>query len=280
MTTSNPLTLVLGATGRTGSRVAANLIKRGLPVRTAARSGADVSFDWSQRSSYRPALESVRRVYLMAPVLRVDYADDVAAFLDQAEAVGVEHVTYLSAFGMEHAPDQVAPRAVELDLQRRKTGHTILRPSWFMQNFSESFLKPIDRAIIVPTGDGAEAFIDVDDIAAVAAITLADPQAHSGEAYSLTGPEALTVAEVAAILSDVTGQQFSHVDLDRDAWITGAIATGVPEAYGAVLRQLTETVASGHGAIPNGTVEKLTCRPPGTFRQFAAENAAVWKDAS
>jgi uncharacterized protein YbjT (DUF2867 family) len=91
-----------------------------------------------------------------------------------------------------------------------------------------------------------------EDIAAVAATTLADPQTHASRAYNLTGPEALTVAEAAAIISDETGQTIKHVDLDRDAWIAGAIANGIPPEYGAVLRQLTETIASGHGSRPNG----------------------------
>lgn len=280
MNAQAPSTLILGSTGKTGARVAANLISRGLPVRTAARSGADVTFDWSQRDSYAPTLDGIGHVYLVAPVLRIDFADDVSAFLDVAEAAGVQHVTFLSAYGMEHAPDEVATRSVELDLLRRqRIGYTILRPAWFMQNFSETFLKPIDGAIVVPTGDGAEAFIDADDIAAVAAITLADPQAHAGAAYSLTGPEALTVAEAAGIISAESGQPVKHVDLDRDAWIVGAIANGIPPEYGAVLRQLTQTIASGRGSRPNKTIEKITGTPPHTFRNFAHSNANTWKAA-
>ena len=72
--------------------------------------------------------------------------------------------------------------------------HSIVRPAWFMQNFSETFLKPIDGAITVPTGDGREAFVDADDIAAVAAATLADPSSHAGAQYAPTGPERLTSA--------------------------------------------------------------------------------------
>ena len=192
-------TLVLGSTGKTGSRVVADLTNRGLKIRTAARSGADVTFDWNQRDSYAPALDGIGG--------------------------------------------------------------------------------PIDGAIVVPTGDGAEAFIDAEDIAAVAAATLADPQTHGGKAYSLTGPEALTVAQAAAIISDEAGKPINHVDLERDAWIAGAIANGVPPEYGAVLRQLTETVANGRGSRPNGVVEKITGTPPHTFRNFAHNNANAWKEA-
>lgn len=276
-----PTVLVLGATGKTGSRVAADLINRGMSVRTAARSGADVDFDWSERDSYATALKAVDRVYLIAPVMRLDFAEDVSTFLDEAEAAGVQHVTFVSAYGMEHAPQELATRSVELDLLRRqRLGHTILRPAWFMQNFSETFLKPINGAIAVPTGNGSEAFIDAEDIAAVAATTLADPTAHAGAAYSLTGPESLTVAEAAAIISEATGQTIVHLDLDRDAWIAGAIANGIPAEYGAVLRQLTETIASGDGSRPNDAVEQITGTPARTFRDFARKNTAVWNEAS
>jgi uncharacterized protein YbjT (DUF2867 family) len=281
MSEEDPTVLVLGATGKTGSRVAADLIKRGMSVRTAARSGADVDFDWSRRESYAAALKAVDRLYLIAPVLRLDFAEDVSRFLDEAEAAGVRHVTFLSAYGMEHAPDDVATRSVELDLlRRRRLGHTILRPAWFMQNFSETFLKPIEGAIVVPTGNGSEAFIDAEDIAAVAATTLAAPTAHAGAAYNLTGPESLTVSEAAAIISEATGQTIVHHVLDRDAWIAGAIANGTPAEYGAVLRQLTETIASGNGSRPDDTVEQITGTPPRTFRDFARKNAAAWEEAS
>ena len=249
--------------------------------RPAARSGADIVFDWSDRETYAPAVESVDRVYLMAPVLRTDFAPDVSAFLDAAEKAGVEHVTFLSAYGMEHAPEQTATRAVELDLiGRDRLEHTILRPAWFMQNFSATFLRPMDGAIVVPTGNGAEAFIDVEDIAAVAATALADPPAHAGAACSPTGPQALTVADAASIIGRATGRPLVHQDLDRQTWIAGVLATGIPAEHGAVLRQLTETVAAGHGAQPNATVEQIAARPARTFDEFARANASAWSEVA
>src|SRR6266446_4973847 len=147
MSEQHPTTLVLGATGKTGSRVA---------------------FDWRDRDSYAPALKGIERVYLIAPILRIDFGGDVSTFLDQAEAAGVAHVTFLSAYGMEHAPAEVAIRGVELDLlQRQRFSHSFVRPAWFMQNFSETFLVPLNGTIAVPTGNGSEAFIDADDIAGV-----------------------------------------------------------------------------------------------------------------
>jgi uncharacterized protein YbjT (DUF2867 family) len=149
-----------------------------------------------------------------------------------------------------------------------------------MQNFSETFLKPVNGAIMVPTGSGTEAFIDAEDIAAVAAATLADPAVHAGRAYSLTGPEALTVGEAAALISEATGQAVTHLDLDREAWLADVIANGLPAEYSAVLRPLTEAVASGNGSRPGNAVERVTGTPPRTFRDFARKNAAAWTTAA
>ncbi len=209
--------------------------------------------------------------------MRTDFADQVATFLDLAEAAGVLHVTYLSAYGIDQASPQVALRAVELDLiGRGAITHSILRPAWFMQNFSETFLKPLDGLITVPTANGSEAFIDASDIAAVAAVTLAHPDAHAGTAYALTGPEALTVSEAAEIIADVTGKPVKHNDVDRDVWIQGVVAAGVPAEYGAMLRMLTASIASGKGSRPNDNVEKLTGAPPISFADFARRTAQAW----
>jgi uncharacterized protein YbjT (DUF2867 family) len=277
VTNASKTILVLGGTGKTGSRVAAKLTKLGLSVRTAARNGVDVRFDWDDPTTHGAALADVDRVYLVAPVLRTDFADQVSSFLDLAEAAGVRHVTYLSAFGVDHAPPQVAHRAVELDLMGRSAlTHSILRPAWLMQNFSETFLKPVDGVITVPTGDGSEAFVDAEDIAAVAAATLASPDAHAGAEYAPTGPEALTVSDAADVIADVTGQPAKHNDIDRDAWIDGTVAAGVPAAYGDVLRMLTETIASGHGSRPNNDVQNVTGRAPVSFADFARRTVQAW----
>ena len=119
MTKASNLTLVLGGTGKTGARVASRLAGLGLPVRTAARHGGDIRFDWDEPATHRDAVEGADRVYLIAPVMRTRFAPQVSAFLDLAETVGVRHVTYLSAYGIEFAPSEVALRAVELDLMGR-----------------------------------------------------------------------------------------------------------------------------------------------------------------
>jgi uncharacterized protein YbjT (DUF2867 family) len=270
--------LVLGATGKTGNRVARKLTALGISIRTAARKGADIRFDWNEPSTFAAALRGVSGVYLVSPVMRVDFADVVSQFLDEAEGAGVKHVTYLSAYGVEHAPAEVALRAVELDLASRKAlSHSIVRPAWFMQNFSETFLKPVNDEIVVPCGTGVEAFVDAEDIASVAAFTLSDPVRHSGRAYAPTGPEALTFEKAARLISTAVGRRISYRDVDRETWIKAMTAAGVPSEYGNVLRALTETIANGHGSRPNDDVLTVTGTPPIPLKDFAARTASEWR---
>ena len=164
----------------------------GASVRTAARSGTDVHFDWDNQATREEALRGATGLYLVSPILRIDFAGLVGRFLDQAERAGVRRVTYLSGYGMEYAPAEVALRAVELDLAARGSlTSTVIRPVWFMEDFSETFLQPVNDEIVVPAGDGAEAIVSVEDIAAV---TLTEPEKHAGHAYTPTGPQALTIS--------------------------------------------------------------------------------------
>jgi uncharacterized protein YbjT (DUF2867 family) len=251
---------------------------QGVSVRTAARGGADIRFDWNNPATFEGALQGVTGVYLVSPVMRVDFAGLVSDFLDHAEHAGVQNVTYLSAYGMEHAPAEVALRAVELDLESRGSfAHSILRPAWFMQNFSETFLKPVDDEIVVPSGTGAEAFVNAEDIASVAAATLAEPERHAGRAYAPTGPESLTLDEAAQIISAAAGRTIVYRDTDRDEWVDAMVRSGVPAEYGEVLRTLTETIASGRGSQPNGDVLAATGATPVSFADFAAKTAPAWK---
>ena len=281
MSKTSDTTLVLGGTGKTGARVANKLRQRGLAVRTAARNGGDVRFDWDDARTYGRALDGADRVYLMPPVLRTTFAPQVAAFLDLAEAAGARHVTLLSAYGMDCAPAGTALRDAERGLMSRSAlTHSIVRPAWFMQNFSETFLTPVDGVIAVPTGAGAEAFVDVEDIASVAAATLADPASHAGAEYAPTGPDALTVARAAELIAGAVGEPIRHVDVDPDTWISGMLAAGVPAEYGSVLLLLTDTVASGRGSRPNGDVERVTGSPPTSFAEFAQRVATTWRSAA
>jgi uncharacterized protein YbjT (DUF2867 family) len=146
-----------------------------------------------------------------------------------------------------------------------------------MEDFSEMFLQPVNDEIVVPAGDGAEAFVSVEDIAAVAAVTLTEPEKRAGHAYSPAGPHALTMAEAAAMISAAAGRTITYRDTDPEQWIAAKISTGVPAEYAQVLRPLTATLASGKGARPNSDVLEVTGTAPVTFAELAARTAPAWK---
>ncbi len=266
--------LVLGGTGKTGRRLTAGLRSAGHDVRVAARSAGDIAFDWDDPAGYDAALAGVDRFYLIPPALRLDYASTVSHFLDRAERIGVRHVTLLSARGVEHAPPEVAARAVELDVASRTFTSSVLRPAFFIQNVTEgAFAGPVAEqgVLALPAGDGTEAFVDVGDIAAAAAATLTDPAAHAGAAYELTGPEALTHADLAALLAEATGRPVRYVDVPRDTWVAAAAGAGLPRDYAEMLAALFDGIRAGQGAAPGDGVFAATGRRPRSVKEVLAD---------
>jgi uncharacterized protein YbjT (DUF2867 family) len=277
MTSTTHAALILGGSGRTGSLVASQLARHGIPARTASRHGSDVFFDWDDPATYPDALAGTDRVYLVTPVLRVRYAARVAEFLDQAEAAGTRHVTLLSTYNGDRAPREIDIAAAEADLAARQVfTHSILRPAWVMQNFTDDHLPVINGTLAVPSGGGSEAFVDATDIAAVAAETLLNPDAHAGSRYAPTGPQALTFGDVAAIIAAASGRPVGYKDIDQEAWISAAIAAGVPAGYAVMLRWLTGAIIAGDGSQPTGDIETITGRRPASFEAFTRRNAAAW----
>jgi len=197
---TNPSILVLGATGKTGRRVTTRLRARGVPVRAPSRS-SEHRFDWYDDATWAPVLSGVAAAYLVPP-LDPGAAGLVAGFVRMAEDREVPRIVLLSGRGVGSPGRVGATYAGSLDIERAVRasgmGWTIVRPSWFAQNFSEDFLLPQTLAgeVRVPTGAGAEPFIDVDDVAAVVTAALLDG-GHAGQVYELSGPRTLSFAQAA-----------------------------------------------------------------------------------
>jgi uncharacterized protein YbjT (DUF2867 family) len=212
--TGTGTTLVLGGRGKTGRRVAERLVARNLPVRIGSRSG-DIPFDWEDQATWAPALNNVDAVYVTYyPDLAVPGAvDAILALTALARAAGVQHLVLLSGRGEEEAE-----RAEEV-VQRSGLDWTILRCSWFSQNFSEAhFLDPIlGGELALPAGNVGEPFVDANDIAdiAVAALTGAE---HKGQLYELTGPRLLTFSDAVDEISRATGREIRFVPLTAEEY--------------------------------------------------------------
>lgn len=274
---SNPsLTLVLGSTGKTGRRIVKGLTDRGMPVRQGSRS-ATPSFDWDNEATWGACLEGVDAVYVnYAPDLAMPGAPDaIQAFSQLARDQGVKRIVLLSGRGEEEA------QACEKIVQDSGMDWTIVRASWFNQNFSEGAFVDMVHAgqITLPAGQMTEPFVDVDDIAEVALAALTDPK-HAGQVYEVTGPRLLTVAEVAQEISQALGREVSYVDVPHEAFVDGIKTSGAPKDVVWMLDYLFSTVLDGRNAYLSDGVERALGRPAKDFAQYAKETAAtgVWGD--
>jgi uncharacterized protein YbjT (DUF2867 family) len=272
MTTENALTLVLGGTGKTGRRIVDRLAARGVPVRVGSRSG-EPPFEWEDRSTWAPALDAVQGAYLSYyPDLAVPgAAGKVAELARLAVEHGVGRLVLLSGRGEEEAQ-----RAEDL-VRVVAPSSTIVRCSWFAQNFSEgAFVESILGGVVaLPAGDVGEPFVDAEDIADVAVAALTEP-GHEGRLYELTGPRMLTFAEAVREIADATGRdvRFERISIDE----LEAALTGAPDEVVWLLRYLFTEVLDGRNAHLTDGVQRALGRPPRDFRDFARETAAtgVW----
>ena len=277
--------LVIGATGKTGRRITARLSAAGHPVRAGARAPGDalpdvepVHFDWYDAATHAPALAGVDRVHVIPPAGRLDHAPHVAAFLEAARAARVARVVLMTARGVD-VSDAIPLRQNELALQASGLPHTILRPSWFMQNFTEgAFLPGADGVIAAPAGDGPTPFVDAEDIADVAVAALTG-DGHAGEVYELSGPEALTWARAAELLGAHAGRPLTFVDVDPDDWMAGAAGAGLPADYAGMMAQLFGAVRAGHEAPLSDGIRRALGREPRSLAEFAARDAALLRQA-
>jgi len=272
-------TLVVGGTGKTGRRVVERLEARGFPVRVGSRSG-EPPFDWEDETTWAPALRDVGAVYVTYyPDLAIpDSVEAVRSFAKLAVENGVRRLVLLSGRGepeAEHA--ELALREV-VDA-KAGAEWTILRSTWFMQNFSEDYMLEhvLSGEIRLPAGDVPTPFLDADDIADVAVAALTE-EGHAGKLYELTGPRSLTFAETAAEIAEAAGREIRYEPVSLEEHAAEATEHGVPAQVVELLTYLFAEVVDGRNADTTDGVRRALGRDPGDFRDYAHEVAStgVW----
>lgn len=272
-------TLVLGGTGKTGRRVVKRLEGRGVPVRVGSRSG-EPPFDWEMPDTWAPALRDVDSVYVSYyPDLAIPGAvEAVRSFAKLAVENGVRRLVLLSGRG--------EPEAERAELALREVVDasagaewTILRSTWFMQNFSEDYMLEhvLSGEIRLPAGDVPTPFLDADDIADVAVAALSD-EGRGGQLYELTGPRSLTFAEVAAEISKSTGREVRYVPVSLEEHAAEATEHGMPAEVVELLTYLFSEVVDGRNAGTTEGVLRALGREGRDFSDYARETASagVW----
>lgn len=274
----NGLTLVIGGTGKTGRRVAERLEQMECEVRIGSRSSVP-SFDWDREEGWSAALDSVTNLYITySPDLAMPGATDaIRALVVQAKLKGVKRLVLLSGRG------EIEAQACEQIVQDSGLEWTVVRASWFNQNFSEgAFIDMVLGGVItLPAGNTPEPFVDVDDIADVAVAALTE-DGHSGEIYEVTGPRLMTIADIAVDLSIATGRQITYADVPHDAFIEELTNSGAPRDVVWMLDYLFSTVLDGRNAHLTDGVQAALGRPPKDFADYANETATtgVWRTAA
>src|SRR6056297_592118 len=263
-------TLVIGATGKTGSRVATRLRESGVPVKPASRS-SETYFDWTDPESWVDALDGVDAtdITYFPDLALPGAAETVRAFVDVALDRGVRRHVLLAGRG-----EAGAERAERL-LMESAAEWTILRCGFFAQNFSEIFADPIRAGIMaMPEAAGPDPFLDIDDVADVAVAALTD-DSHIGRLHELTGPRVVTMEQVADILSDAIGRPVRYTPVPHDAYTAELVDAGLPaEVAGHLTDVIAEALDGRNARVTNG-VEQVLGRPARDFADYARNAAAT-----
>lgn len=269
--------LVLGGTGKTGRRVVTRLRQRGRTVRAASRAG-QTRFDWGDESTWAPALEGVEAAYLIDSQ-GADAAVTLGSFSALAVTGGVERLVLLSArdWAVSGGEEMLG---VERAVQDSGGQWTVLRPTWFVQNFGEEpFLRdPIVRGeVVLSAGDGLEPFIDAEDIADVAVAALTE-EGHAGQTYELSGPRLLTFGAAVEEIARATGRDIRYRPVSAAEYAAHAAQSAVPAEFADVVNMLFGWIRAGRNSHLSDGVQRALGREPRDVSGYFAATAAtaVW----
>jgi uncharacterized protein YbjT (DUF2867 family) len=272
---TEPTTLVLGATGKTGRRVAARLRLRGAEVRAASRSSA-TRFDWSDPAGWDAALEGVTSVWVVPPSV----PGPVHEFVARAEAAGVKHLVLLSGHGADtwgDSPFGRDMRSAEDAVRGSALDWTVLRPANFAQNFDEELWHAplLEGELALPAGAVGEPFVDLEDVADAAVAVLADPGRHAGQVHELTGPRSITFAEAVALISRASGRPMTYRQITPAEYTAALVDQGVGEEDAHHVAEMFAIMERGLLAATTDGVATVLGRPPRTFEDYVVRVAAA-----
>lgn len=269
--------LVIGASGKTGSKVMAGLQQRGYQPRAGGRNSAIV-FDWCNRDTWEAVLSGIDAVYLTYyPDLALPQApDDIAHFCRLAKNKGVSRVTLLSGRG------EPAAQHCEQILQNSGLSYTIIRASWFCQNFSEGLFHSLVHTgtLALPVSEVKEPFVDTSDIAEIAIQALTDTSGfHQNQLYEVTGPELQSFAEVVQQFNESLGTKLTFKAISLPEFQQQLAGAGVEDETIGALTYLFSEVLDGRNEYLTNDVQRALGRPATAFSSFLKNNAHYFEGA-
>jgi len=280
---------VTGASGNVGREVVTALQRRNASMRLGDRSPSRIDaasgqslvrFDFLDQATYAPAVAGCEAVFLLRPPAISNTRATLNRFIDVARSAGVAQIVFVSVAGAANNPI-VPHHAVEVYLRAGPPGWTILRPGFFAQNLESAYRNDIrdDDRIYVPAGRGRVAFIDVRDLATVAVEALLDPATHAGQAYTLTGPAALSFTEVARLLSSTLERTIRYEPASTIGYAVHLLRAGLPFSQALVQTLLHVGLRSGQAASVDATLPRLLGHAPLTMADYIGDHRDRWMTA-
>ena len=280
--------LVTGASGNVGTEIVKILIANGYRVRVAGINPAalrqrfdekaeSVLFDYARSETFTNTFQGIKRMFLMRPPQITDVKKYMLPAIDAAKLAGVEHIVFLSLIGIEQN-QRVPHYAVEQYLIKSQIPYTFLRCSFFMQNLSTTHRSEIrdHDEIYLPVGHGKTSFIDVRDIATVAALALTN-LGHENKAYELTGNEALDYYEVAEIFSQILERPITYRNPSAMQFLWREIRKGTHLPFALVMTWLYSSTRNGMAAQVTQELQQLLGKPSISLKQFVLDYKDTWK---
>lgn len=270
--------LVLGSNGKTGRRVAERLQSLRIPISLGSRNGQP-SFNWDDPSNWKEVLTGIESVYItFQPDLAVPKAvEKIKLFTEAARANKVNKLVLLSGRGEKEA------QACEQIIIQSGLTWTIIRASWFMQNFSENFLLDsiLNNEVVLPTIKSLEPFVDVDDIADVVVKALTDKN-HSNKIYELTGPELLSFKTVTSQIAIALKREIAYKEISIEDYVATLKAHQLPDDFIWLIKYLFTEVLDGRNESLSNDIEKILERKPTSFKEYITKTkkTGIWKTQS
>ena len=267
--------LILGATGKTGKRVAERLQKRGISIRAGSRNG-NPPFDWDKPGNWPAVLDGIQKVYITyyPDFVAPGALEKIQGFVDTAKRSGIQQLVFLSGRGEKEAEE------AEKIVMNSGLDVTIVRSSWFMQNFSEFYFLDyiLGGRIVVPKHKALEPFIDLDDLADVVVEALTNDQ-HKGKIYELTGPELLSFKDTTRMISEAINRPVGYEEVDMDRYIEILREYQIPEDIISLMQYLFTEVLDGRNESVTNDIEQVIGRKATTFSEYVAkaEETGVWE---
>lgn len=280
--------LVTGAVGNVGREVVRALVARGICVRAVDLSDSAVEgmhgggvdagiLDYEKPETFARSLKGCSSVFLVRPPAIALMESTLLPFIDAAMKCDVEHIVFLSVVG--GGTNKLVPHyAVEKHLAARGVSHTLLRPGFFAQNLGVAYRADIaeDDRLFLPAGRARAAFVDIRDVAELAAMIFAGTGPHRGAAYTCTGPEALSFEETARLMTEVLRRPIRYESASIAGYVRHLHLRGLPLAQIAVQTVLHVGLRFGHSETIDPTLERLLGRRPRTLAAYVSESAALW----